>query len=46
MTKTQNTKQYELEDRTIAFAKNFRVHIEKLRKSIADAEDSKQLIRA
>lgn len=46
MTKTQNTKQYDLEDRTIAFAKNVRFYLKKLRKTVANIEDSKQLIRS
>ena len=46
MTKTQNKKQYELEDRTIAYAKNVRAFVKKLRKTVANIEDSKQLIRA
>ena len=46
MTKTQNKKQYDLEDRTIAYAKNVRAFVKKLRKTVANIEDSKQLIRA
>ena len=46
MTKTQNKKQYDLEDRTIAFAKNVRAYVKKLRKTVANIEDSKQLIRS
>jgi four helix bundle protein len=46
MTKKQNSKQYDLEDRTFAFAEKARAFVKKLRKSIANIEDSKQLVRA
>ena len=46
MTKTRNSKQYELEDRTLAFAKRVRAFVKRLRKTIANIEDSKQLIKA
>jgi four helix bundle protein len=46
MTKNRNSKPYNLEDRTLAFAKSVRAFIKKLPKSIANAEDGKQLIRA
>ena len=46
MTKKQNSKQYDLEDRTFAFAEKVRAFVKKLRKSIANIEDSKQLVRA
>jgi len=46
MTKNQNSKQYDLEDRTIKFAKNVRSFVKKLRKTIGNIEDGKQLIRA
>ena len=46
MTKNRNSKPYNLEDRTLAFAKSVRALIKKLPKSIANAEDGKQLIRA
>ena len=46
MTKNINSKLYDLEDRTFAFAKRVRVFTNKLRKSIANIEDGKQLIRA
>jgi hypothetical protein len=35
MTKAQNIKQYDLEDRTIAFARKVRAFVKKLRKTIA-----------
>ena len=46
MTKSQNSKQYDLEDRTLAFAKSVRALVKKLRKTIANIEDGKQLVRA
>lgn len=46
MTKQQNSKQYDLEDRTFTFAQRVRAFVKKLRKSIANIEDGKQLIRA
>ena len=46
MTEKQNSKQYDLEDRTFAFAEKARALVKKLRKSIANIEDSKQLVRA
>jgi four helix bundle protein len=46
MTKIQNTKRYDLEDRTLAFARQVREFISKLPCKIANIEDGKQLIRA
>ncbi|MBU1110570.1 four helix bundle protein [Patescibacteria group bacterium] len=46
MTKTQNSKQYDLEDRTYKFAKNCRDFIKQLPKGIAHFEYTKQLIRS
>jgi four helix bundle protein len=46
MTKTTNSKQYDLEDRTLEFAKNVRVLVKKLNKSIANIEDGKQVVRS
>ena len=46
MTKTPNSKQYDLEDRTLEYAKRARIFVEQLRKSIQNIEDGKQLIRA
>ena len=46
MTKIQNPKQYDLEDRTYDFAKRVRVFVKKLAKTIANIEDGKQLIKA
>ena len=46
MTKNQNSKQYDLEDRTFKFAKNVRSFVKKLPKTIGNIEDGKQLIKA
>ncbi len=46
MTEKQNSKVYDLEDRTFEFAKNARAFAKKLRRSRANIEDGKQLIRA
>jgi len=46
MTKTPNSKQYDLEDRTLEYAKRARIFVKQLRKSIQNIEDGKQLIRA
>ena len=46
MTEIQNHKQYDLEDRTLKFARNVRGFISKLPKTIANIEDGKQLIRS
>lgn len=42
----QNKKQYNLEDRTLAFAKNVRNLIKQIPRTIASIEDSKQLVRS
>jgi len=42
MTKVQNPKQYNFEDRTLAFAKKVRTFVKKLSKTIANIEDGKQ----
>ena len=46
MIKKRRTKQYDLEDRSLAFAKNVRILVKKLPKTIANIEDGKQLIKA
>jgi four helix bundle protein len=46
MTKIQNPKQYDLEDRTYNFAKRVRAFVKKLVKTIANIEDGKQLVKA
>lgn len=46
MDEIKKPKQYDLEDRTFAFAKRCRKFIETLHKTVAHAEDGKQLIRS
>ncbi len=46
MIKAQNSKQYDLEDRTLAFAHGVREFVKKLPKSTAKFEDGKQLVRS
>jgi len=46
MTRNRNSKPYDLEDRTFVFAKSARAFVRKLRKTIANIEDGRQLIRA
>ena len=46
MTKTSNSKQYDLEDRTLEFARNVRVLVKKLDKTLTNIEDGKQLVRS
>jgi len=46
MSEIQNTKHYDLEERTFLFAKNIRSFVRKLPKTIANIEDGKQLINA
>lgn len=46
MTKILNSKQYDLEKLTFNFAKNCRLLIKKINKTISNIEDSKQLIRS
>lgn len=46
MLQTQNSKQYDLEERTLQFAKLTRSFIKKLYKTILLAEDLKQLLRS
>jgi len=46
MTQAQNTKQYDLEDRTFQFAKRVRAFVKTLPRTIASIEDGKQLIRS
>ena len=43
---TKKSKQYDLEERTELFAKKVRAFAKKLRKTIANVEDGKQLIKA
>ena len=46
MTKRKRSKEYDLEDRTLAFAERVRELVKKLRKTIGNVEDGKQVIRA
>ena len=44
--KIQNSKQYDLEERTLEFARKVRAFVKKLSKTIGNVEDSKQLLRS
>lgn len=46
MNETKNNKQYDLEDRTLQFAKDVRALIKQLKMSYSNQEDGKQLIRS
>ena len=46
MIKTQNSKVYDPEGRTLEFAERVRVFVKRLRKTTGNYEDGKQLIRA
>lgn len=46
MTKIRNSKQYDLEERTLKFAKRVRAFVKKLKKTIANIEDGRQLVKA
>ena len=46
MSKNQNSKRYDLEDRTLEFAKNVKAFVKKLPRTIAHIEDCRQLIKA
>lgn len=46
MTEIQNSKQYDLEDRTLAFAKKTRSFVKKIFKITSNFEDGKQVIRS
>ncbi len=46
MTQKENPKQYDLEDRTLAFAKRVRALVKRLHKTMANIEDGKQVIRS
>jgi four helix bundle protein len=46
MTEVQNAKRYDLEDRTLEFAKRIRGFVAKLKNVPANIEDAKQLIRS
>jgi four helix bundle protein len=44
--KTQNSKHYDLEERTLKFAREVREFIKKLPRTIINTEDGKQLLRS
>ena len=46
MTEKRNSKRYDLEDRTLEFAKNVRGFVKNLNKSVVNNEDGKQLVRS
>jgi len=46
MIETQNTKQYDLEERTLKFAKRVNVYVNNLPKTITNIENGKQLVRS
>ena len=46
MTEIQNSKQYDLEERTLKFARRVRSFVKLLPKTTANIEDGKQLIKA
>src|SRR6266571_2265314 len=46
MTNGENPKHYDLEERTLEFAKNSRVFVRRLPRTISNIEDVKQFIRA
>jgi four helix bundle protein len=46
MSEIKNSKQYDLEERTLQFAKDNRLFVKKLHKTIGNIEDGKQLIRS
>ena len=46
MTKITNSKPYDLEERTFQFAKSVRIFVKTLPKTVANIDDTKQLVRA
>ena len=46
MSKDQNPKQYDLEERTLQFAKRVRAFVKRLKRTVANIEDGKQLVRS
>jgi four helix bundle protein len=46
MTEIKNSKKYDLEERTLAFARRTRIFVKMLLKTISNIEDGKQLIRS
>ena len=46
MSEGENSKRFDLEDRTFHFAKRVRAFIKKLNRTLANLEDARQLVRA
>ena len=46
MTKKQNSKRYDLEDRTLEFARKVRTFVRKLPRTTGNIEDGKQVIKS
>lgn len=46
MIKAQNSKQYDLEERTLKYAKDVREYVKRLSRTIINIEDGKQLVRS
>jgi len=46
MNKITNSKPYDLEERTFQFAKSVRIFVKTLPKTVANIDDTKQLVRA
>jgi len=46
MSKDTTSKPYDLEERTLKFAKDVRAFVKKLPKTVANIEDSRQLVKA
>jgi len=46
MTEKQNSKQYDLEERTLEHARKVRSFVKKISKTISNIEDGKQVVRA
>jgi len=44
--KQTNSKHYDLEDRTLAFAQDIRAFVKRLKRTICNIEDGRQLVRA
>ena len=46
MTQKENPKRFDLEERTLAFAKRSRAFVKRLTKTISNIEDARQLVRS
>jgi four helix bundle protein len=46
MTQSSNLKRYDLEDRTLKFARDVRTFVKYMLRTLANIEDAKQLVRA